>query len=192
MSTWERKARSTRGASPGCAARWSSPRRQPSASFKLPGAETLAVDLLVPGPRTGRVVPVRELGAYAQAVALLDFLIREPLEGVVSSPNQVIPVKLPSPERFVLHKLFSSQSRVADRAKAGKDLDQAATLAAALEEETPGRLRELFRELSADAPNRPCAPSAQSESYAGSLKPTCQCEPSQKGLFFDAPQRHSV
>ncbi|TAK80588.1 MAG: hypothetical protein EPO20_27730 [Betaproteobacteria bacterium] len=125
------------------------PSHRPSASFKLPGAETLAVDLLIPGKRVGELVAVKELQAHAQAVPLLDFLIAEPLEGIILSPNQVIPVKLPSPERFVLHKLFASQSRTFDRGKTGKDLDQAATLAAALEEETPGRLSELFRRMPA-------------------------------------------
>ena len=123
------------------------PSHRPSASFKLPGKEMLAVDLLVPGKKTGDVVPVKELRTHAQSIALLDFLIRHSLDGVALSPNQVIPVKIPAPERFVIHKLFSSQSRTSDRAKAGKDLDQAATLAAVLEEDQPGLLAERFREL---------------------------------------------
>ena len=125
------------------------PSRRPSASFKLPGAETLAVDLLVPGKDAGDIVPVKELGAWAQAIPLLDFLVKDPVDGVVLSPNQIIPVKLPSPERFVLHKLFSSQSRKADRDKVRKDIEQAATLAAVLEEEMPGRLGEAFRRMPA-------------------------------------------
>ena len=124
------------------------PAHRPSASFKLPGAETLAVDLLVPGRRLGAVVPVPELHAHAQAVPLLDFLVDDPIDGVILSPNQVIPVKLPAPERFVLHKLFASQSRT-DRAKVPKDLDQAAVLAAILEEDSPERLRECFRRMPA-------------------------------------------
>jgi hypothetical protein len=127
------------------------PSHRPSASFKLPGAEALAVDLLVPGDRVGTVVPVKELRAHAQAVPFLDFLIREPLESVILSPNQVIPAKLPSPERFILHKLLSSQSRTTHRDKAGKDLEQAATLAAVVEEEMPGRLNEVFRRMPAAA-----------------------------------------
>ncbi len=122
------------------------PSHRASASFKLPGAETLAVDLLVSGSRLGALVPVPELAAHAQAVPLLDFLIGEPIDGVILSPNQVIPVKLPSPERFVLHKLYASQSRT-DRGKAPKDLDQAATLAAVLEEDMPGRLLNTFRRM---------------------------------------------
>lgn len=123
------------------------PSHRPSASFRLPGAEALAVDLLVPGKRTGEVLPVAELGALAQSIALLDFLVRDPMDSIALSPNQVIPVKIPSPERFVIHKLFSSQSRRSDRAKVGKDLDQAAILAAVLEEDRPGILREHLREL---------------------------------------------
>ncbi len=125
------------------------PSHRPSASFKLPGAQTLAVDLLVPGKDLGRVVPVRELGAHAQAIPLLDFLIKEPIDSIVLSPNQVIPVKLPSPERFLLHKLFSSQSRKTDRDKVRKDLEQAALLAAVLEEDTPGILSDAFRRMPA-------------------------------------------
>lgn len=123
------------------------PSNKPSASFKLPGAGKLMVDLLVPGKETGRIVEVRELGGHAQTIALLDFLIDAPLDGVVLSPNQVVPVRLPAPERFVLHKLFSAESRRADRSKVGKDRQQAVVLAAALEEESPGRLQAAWAEV---------------------------------------------
>jgi hypothetical protein len=123
------------------------PSSRPSGSFKLPGAELLAVDLLVPGNKTGQIVPVKELGAYAQAIPLLDYLTADPIRSVSLSPNQVIPVNIPAPERFVVHKLFSSQSRRGDRAKVGKDLAQAAVLAAALEDDTPGRVSDAFKRL---------------------------------------------
>jgi len=123
------------------------PSHKPSASFKLPGSGTLAVDLLVPGHRAGELVRVKELATHAQAVPFLDFLLEGSIDGVVLSPNQVIPVRLPSPERFLIHKLFSSQSRRTDRDKAGKDLEQAAVLAAALEEETPGSTGDAFRRM---------------------------------------------
>jgi hypothetical protein len=123
------------------------PSHKPSASFKLPGAEALAVDLLVPGKDVGKIVAVKELSTHAQAIPLLDFLLEDPVDAVVLSANQVVPVKVPSPERFVLHKLYSSQSRKSDRDKIRKDLQQAAVLAAAVEEDTPGRLQEVFRAM---------------------------------------------
>lgn len=125
------------------------PSHRPSASFKLPGAERLVVDLLVPGKSAGDVLPVKELGAHAQAIPLLDFLIEEPVDAVVLSPNQVIPVRVPGPERFALHKLFSSQSRKSDRDKVRKDLEQAAVIAAALEEDAPGALVDAFKSMPA-------------------------------------------
>ena len=127
------------------------PSHKPSASFKLPGAEALAVDLLAPGRSVGELVPVKELGAHAQAIPLLAFLIDDPVDAVVLSPNQVIPVRVPAPERFALHKLFASQARRSARDKVRKDLEQAALLVAALEEETPGRLQEAFRRMPAEA-----------------------------------------
>jgi len=123
------------------------PAHKSSASFKLPGAEALAVDLLVPGRRAGEVVPVAELRAFAQTIPLLGFLIEQPVDAVVLSPNQVVPVKIPAPERFVLHKLYSSQSRRTERDKVRKDLAQAALLAAVIEEDTPGGLRDAYRRV---------------------------------------------
>jgi hypothetical protein len=125
------------------------PSHRPSASFKLPGRETLAVDLLVPGPDVGALIAVDELKAHAQAIPLLEFLIASPIESVVLSPNQVIPIPVPAPERFALHKLFSSQSRKAHRDKVRKDLDQAAIVVAVLEEDTPGLLADTFRRMPA-------------------------------------------
>ncbi len=123
------------------------PSTKPSASFKLPGAERLLVDLLAPGKDIGKLMPVKELGTHAQTIPYLDFLIEEPLDTVVLSPNQVIPVKVPAPERFVLHKLFSAQSRRSDPGKIRKDREQAAIIAAALEEEIPGRLLEAWKDF---------------------------------------------
>jgi hypothetical protein len=123
------------------------PSRRPSTSYKIPGREALAVDLLVPGRAAGETAPVEELRTHAQTIPLLDFLVDEATDSVVLSPNQVVPVKLPSAERFALHKLYSSQRRGSQRDKARKDLEQAALLVAVLEEETPGLLGDAAKEL---------------------------------------------
>lgn len=131
------------------------PSRQPSASFKVPGLDALSVDVLVPGETLGKVVAVAELRTHAQEVPLLDFLVEQPIQAIVLGPNHVVPARVPAPERFVLHKLMSSQSRKTDRDKIRKDLEQAAVLAAAMEEDTPGSLEETFRTM--PAAGRPAA-----------------------------------
>ncbi|HEX6017230.1 MAG TPA: GSU2403 family nucleotidyltransferase fold protein, partial [Burkholderiaceae bacterium] len=108
------------------------PHSAPSTSLKRRGARGLRVDLLTPGKALGQVVPVPELHWHAQTVPEYDYLLSRPREGAVLAGGHCIPVKLPSPERFVWHKLFSSATRVNDAAKAQKDLLQAATLAAVL------------------------------------------------------------
>jgi len=123
------------------------PSSRPSASFKLPGADALLVDLLVPGKQAGKVVEVKELATHAQTIPLLEFLVDAPLDSVVLSPNQIVPVRVPAAERFILHKLFASQSRRASPGKAVKDIHQAAVLAAALEEIMPGRIEAAWKAL---------------------------------------------
>lgn len=107
----------------------------PSTSAKRPGSDGLRVDLLVPGKTLGRVVPVPELHWHAQTVPQYDYLLSDPRDAAILATGHCIPVKLPSPERFVWHKLCSSAGRANDPAKAQKDVMQAATLAAVLVEQ---------------------------------------------------------
>jgi hypothetical protein len=127
------------------------PSRHPSGSFKIAGADALSVDLLVPGKNLGKVVAVEELRTHAQEIPLLEFLVKDSVDAIAVGPNHVVPVRVPAPERFVLHKLLSSQGRKSDREKIRKDLEQAAVLAAVIEEDTPGILKDTFRKVPATA-----------------------------------------
>lgn len=73
-------------------------------------------------------------GAAAQPLRYLGFLIRDPVWSVLIH-KAGIPVRVPAPERFAVHKLILSDIRKADPigvAKAPKDLSQADTLLVAL------------------------------------------------------------
>ncbi|MFC7557709.1 GSU2403 family nucleotidyltransferase fold protein [Pseudoroseomonas wenyumeiae] len=59
-------------------------------------------------------------------------------------------VNVPSPARFVWHKLILSQVRTSDRQKARKDILQAQTLLPVLAEDRPYELRSAWRELATD------------------------------------------
>lgn len=126
--------------------------RQPAVSFKPPGHERLHVDLLVPSDDESiHIVPVPELGTHAQALPYLRYLIAESLASVVLTRDGVVPVRLPLPERFVVHKLVTSRLRANRSAKAEKDLGQAIVLGAALEDRYPGAVDEAAPALPASA-----------------------------------------
>ena len=114
-------------------------------SFKVPGRDRLRVDLLVPtSGREVKVFPVPELDAHATALPHLDYLLGEPLDAVVLGRDSVVPVKVPRPERFALHKLLVSQLRTSTSDKRNKDVDQAAILVAALSEGDEGALDDAM------------------------------------------------
>jgi len=117
--------------------------RRPSTSFVRRGTH-LKVDLLVPSmDSTYRSVHVPELKAHATALPHLRFLLQEQLDSVVLSRDRVIPLKVPRPERYCVHKLVVSQLRVkTSAAKDEKDLDQAALLVQVLESRFPGLIEE--------------------------------------------------
>lgn len=125
------------------------PNGVPSTSVKRPGADGLRVDMLVPGKRLGEILPLPELHWHAQAVPHYDHLLDGARDAVVLAGGHCIPVKLPAPERFVWHKLYSSTARVNDPTKADKDLLQAATLAAVLVERDDADFADAVRELPA-------------------------------------------
>ncbi|HEX7664158.1 MAG TPA: GSU2403 family nucleotidyltransferase fold protein [Polyangiaceae bacterium] len=123
-------------------------RKAPSTSFKVKGAGRLRVDLLAAGrgkePST-RAVP--ELRAHATALPHLGYLLDASLEGVVLGKENVVAVRLPTPERLAWHKMLVSELRGATREKRSKDLQQAATLVAVLAEDAPESLADAFRAL---------------------------------------------
>ncbi|WP_404384539.1 GSU2403 family nucleotidyltransferase fold protein [Caenispirillum salinarum] len=83
---------------------------------------------------TGRPAPMPALGgASARALRFLDFLIRDPIRSVLLHGSG-IPVTVPAPERYAVHKLIVASRRRAsgDTGKREKDLAQAGTLIQAL------------------------------------------------------------
>ena len=74
-------------------------------------------------------------GASAQPLRFLDFLIREPIRTVLLHRSGV-PVIVPSPERYAIHKLIVASRRQNNAngvAKREKDVHQASLLVEALE-----------------------------------------------------------
>jgi len=115
------------------------------------GEEVYAVDLLSPlrGPDRGRLTYLRALGSHAQLLRFLDFLLYHDQESVVLY-GAGIPVRIPAPERYALHKLIIAQERRKDprsQLKAVKDRDQAAALITILLEDRPDDLIDVWRDL---------------------------------------------
>lgn len=83
----------------------------------------------------GKPAPMPALGgAAAQPLRFLDFLIYQPIRAVMLY-GAGVPVTIPAPERYAVHKLIVAQRRFTDKdgtAKSQKDLMQAAALMCAL------------------------------------------------------------
>jgi hypothetical protein len=86
-------------------------------------------------------LPALDVGA--QPLALLDFLIREPVRSVLLH-DAGVPVIVPAPDRFAVHKLIVAAWRP-EIAKSTKDVDQAAALFDAFE--ATGRRGQLAEAL---------------------------------------------
>lgn len=115
--------------------------KQPSTSFKVRG-KPLRVDLLTPSKsRPGKgTVSIPRFRAAAQPLPFLDFLLQDPVKGVVINGGGVL-VNVPSPARFAFHKLIVAGERsVLEHGKREKDLLQASQLFEVLLDERPGDL----------------------------------------------------
>jgi hypothetical protein len=105
---------------------------RPATSFKVRG-QKLRVDLLVPGDARYRAHRVPELKAYATGLPYFGYLLEEPISTIVLGRDQVIPVRVPNPARYCVHKLIVATLRGgAASQKQEKDLLQAAVLTAVL------------------------------------------------------------
>ncbi len=115
------------------------------------GQERYSVEVLSPlrGPDRGRLTRLRALRADARLLRFLDFLLYQEQNATVLHGNG-IPVNVPAPERFALHKLLVAQMRHAiprAQIKAKKDLDQARALLDVLLEDRPWDVADIWTEL---------------------------------------------
>jgi len=106
-------------------------------------ASGLMVDLLTPQLRRDdpNPMPMEKLKAGATPLHYLKWLIEEPVHAAVLF-SAGIPVLVPQPARYALHKLILAQKRTADRAKRGKDLAQASALITVLKQSDPYALED--------------------------------------------------
>ena len=120
-------------------------RGSPATSFKVRGRK-LKVDLLVPTTKAPyKPVAVPELGAHALGLPYLEYLLNASISSVLIGRDRIIPITVPHPGRFCVHKLAMFSLRPgADSPKRGKDVLQAAALAAALMHEEDFRLTEAI------------------------------------------------
>jgi len=136
-------------------------RRKPSTSFKARG-KPLKVDLLVRGTEAHVTKPLPEIRAHATGLPYFRYLVSNAARGFVLGKEHVIPVTLPDPARFALHKLIVSTLRDPSRAlKADKDRRQAAVLIDALTEKFPDWLTGAADELEESARPRVASAAAQ-------------------------------
>lgn len=118
--------------------------KQPSTSFMFRNRQ-LRLDLLTP-PHGKRTAPIHipALGAPAQVMRYLDFLLEAPQPAVLTGAS-VIRVTVPQPARYAIHKLLVSCERpAAESVKARKDLQQAAQLLRVLIEDRPGDINDAW------------------------------------------------
>jgi hypothetical protein len=105
------------------------------------------VDMLTPNrgsdDHQGKIARMKALsGTGAQPLRHLDFLIHEPERSLLLYRGG-IPVNVPRPERYAIHKLIVAVER-GDQAKASKDIMQAETLIELLASQRPNELAEAF------------------------------------------------
>jgi hypothetical protein len=110
------------------------------------------VDVLTTPGRSGdEPILVRGLNCGAQPLKYLDYLIEDPIwaAGLIGSG---IPVLVPQPQRYALHKLIVAQKRPNLSAKAPKGIAQARALIAALDQRDPRLVPDAIADLRARGP----------------------------------------
>jgi len=113
--------------------------------------ERFSVDILAPsrGPDIDGPVELSALRGHARVLRFFDFLIHKEIEAVVlHGPG--IPVRVPRPEKFAVHKLIVSRDRLkrpGGHIKSRKDMAQASLLLQVLAEDRPGELEIAWNEL---------------------------------------------
>jgi len=125
--------------------------RKAATSFKVAGQQ-LKVDLLVPGTMAYESHRLPGLKANATGLPFFGYLLSRTVAASVIGKDHVIPLTVPHPAYFALHKLIVSTLRIDTRAeKSQKDLQQAMVLLEAMLQLYPAEVDEAERALADDA-----------------------------------------
>ena len=109
----------------------------------------IRIDLLTPqrGRPKGIITIPKLIDSEVLALSFLDFLIEDIVRALLMGPRGGIPVTVPHPARFAIHKLIVATRRsITDQAKRTKDLHQASQLIALLGEEDSTSLKRAWKE----------------------------------------------
>lgn len=109
----------------------------------------LQIDFVTTRHRAGDTpLRIEALNIEMQPLKFMEFAMESPIQVVLLGTMGPIIVNAPPPEKYAVHKLLVHGERPqAMRAKAGKDLEQAATLIAYLGEHDRDALREAWQDL---------------------------------------------
>jgi hypothetical protein len=100
------------------------------AQYRNPADPELRLDFLTSETRSGKTVVLDELGLALEPLKFMEFLLVGTTQAALLAREGACVVNIPAPERYAVHKLIVYGERPAsERAKAAKDLEQAAALA---------------------------------------------------------------
>jgi hypothetical protein len=100
------------------------------AQYRNPKDQELRLDFVTSMTRTGKPVSMPDLNLTLEPLKFMEFSLEQTVQGCIFSHAGACVVNLPAPERYAVHKLIIYGERpVEQRAKAAKDLLQAASLA---------------------------------------------------------------
>ncbi|MGE0278697.1 MAG: GSU2403 family nucleotidyltransferase fold protein [Nitrospiraceae bacterium] len=118
------------------------------AQYRNPRDPELRLDFVTPGHRGGaKPVQIPHLNVALQPLKFMEYSLEEVTQGAVFAAEGATVVNLPAPARYAVHKLIVHGERPArERAKAVKDLHQAACLAEYFARERPRELNAAWRD----------------------------------------------
>ena len=124
------------------------------AQYRNPKDPELRLDFVTPKHRgTGEPVRVPNLNVALQPLKFMEFALEDVAQGLVLCAEGATVVNLPAPDRYAVHKLIVYGERpVRERAKAAKDLQQAACLASYFLEDRPTELGRAWHDAVSRGP----------------------------------------
>jgi hypothetical protein len=117
------------------------------AQYRNPRDPELRLDFVTPGARAGaHAVRMPELNVALEPLKFMEYALEDVTQGAVFAAEGATVVNLPSPARYAVHKLIVHGERpTRERAKAAKDLQQAACLAEYFLQERPREFNAAWR-----------------------------------------------